>query len=175
MNRISSQSSDRTAASTTNTPATILKEEHLTSFAGMIFGGQLVSILVCEKCKNVSYTYEEFNDLSLPIKAEDYVRISKREKLKSLARKFTKKTGVESGYRSSENNPRPTSLPSSSRGKVLDLDPLDEFDLGDTVSPTTDLRRRSLDMTDKLSVVNSDIPQMESVDGTFNLMNSPTL
>ena len=40
----------------------------------MLFGGQLASILVCEKCKKVSVTHEDFNDLSLSIKPEDYVK-----------------------------------------------------------------------------------------------------
>ncbi|KAJ3980384.1 hypothetical protein F5890DRAFT_1541804 [Lentinula detonsa] len=60
----------------------------LTSLSDMLFGGQLTSILVCQKCKNVSQTYEDFNDLSLSIKAEDYAREKKRDKLKKFARKM---------------------------------------------------------------------------------------
>lgn len=54
----------------------------------MLFGGQLTSILVCQKCKHVSQTYEDFNDLSLSIKAEDYAKKRKRDRLKKLARKM---------------------------------------------------------------------------------------
>ncbi|KAJ3033001.1 Ubiquitin carboxyl-terminal hydrolase 16, partial [Rhizophlyctis rosea] len=32
-----------------------------------VFGGKLVSVMVCHTCKNVSYSYEDFMDLSLPI------------------------------------------------------------------------------------------------------------
>ncbi|PCH44896.1 cysteine proteinase [Wolfiporia cocos MD-104 SS10] len=63
-------------------------EEKLQSFVDMLFGGQLASILVCEKCKKVSLTYEEFNDLSLSIKPEDYVKDRKRDRFKMLARKL---------------------------------------------------------------------------------------
>jgi len=55
-------------------------------FVDMLFGGKLASILVCQTCKHVSHTYEDFNDLSLSIKAEDYVRERKRDKLKQLAK-----------------------------------------------------------------------------------------
>ena len=63
-------------------------ENKLISFADMLFGGKLSSILVCQKCKHISHTYEDFNDLSLSIKAEDYVRERKRDRLKNLAKKF---------------------------------------------------------------------------------------
>ena len=64
------------------------------SFADMLFGGKLTSILVCQKCKHISQTYEDFNDISLSIKPEDYYfghsnRGRKREKLKKLAKKLT--------------------------------------------------------------------------------------
>ncbi|KAI9062188.1 cysteine proteinase [Trametes sanguinea] len=63
-------------------------EEKLESFVDMLFGGQLASILVCEKCKKVSVTYEDFNDLSLSIKPEDYVKNRKRDRFKRIARKL---------------------------------------------------------------------------------------
>ncbi|KAF8342391.1 hypothetical protein F5887DRAFT_975003, partial [Amanita rubescens] len=48
----------------------------LLPFTDMIFGGQLTSILVCQKCKRISQTYEDFYDISLSIilKPEDYMR-----------------------------------------------------------------------------------------------------
>ena len=42
----------------------------------MVFGGQLASILICQKCKHISQTYEDFYDISLSIKPEDYTSIS---------------------------------------------------------------------------------------------------
>ena len=44
----------------------------------MVFGGQLASILVCEKCKKVSFNYEDFDDISLPIKQDDFEKGRKR-------------------------------------------------------------------------------------------------
>ncbi|KAF9063496.1 hypothetical protein BDP27DRAFT_1335048 [Rhodocollybia butyracea] len=69
----------------TITPA---NSNQLASLSDMLFGGQLTSILVCQKCKNVSQTYEDFNDLSLSIKAEDYEKERKRDRFKKLARKM---------------------------------------------------------------------------------------
>ncbi|CAG8554202.1 747_t:CDS:10 [Funneliformis mosseae] len=39
------------------------------SFIDACFGGKLVSVIVCDVCKNCSYSYEEFLDVSLPIKS----------------------------------------------------------------------------------------------------------
>ncbi|KAI1788083.1 cysteine proteinase [Ganoderma leucocontextum] len=63
--------------------------EKLEPFVDMLFGGQLASILVCERCKKVSLTYEDFNDLSLSIKPEDYVnKDRKRDRIRKIARKL---------------------------------------------------------------------------------------
>ncbi|CAE6457633.1 unnamed protein product [Rhizoctonia solani] len=50
-------------------------------FADMVFGGTLASILVCEGCKHISHTYEDFMDLSLSIKPDD-AKEKKRDKFK---------------------------------------------------------------------------------------------
>ena len=72
------------------------------SFADMLFGGKLTSILVCQKCKHISQTYEDFNDISLSIKPEDYFLGHssggrKRDKLKMLAKKLTTFPGSGGG------------------------------------------------------------------------------
>ncbi|KAJ3855411.1 peptidase C19, ubiquitin carboxyl-terminal hydrolase 2 [Lentinula lateritia] len=81
----------------------------LTSLSDMLFGGKLTSILVCQKCKNVSQTYEDFNDLSLSIKAEDYTKEKRRDKLK----KFARKMGMVGG-KSKRHAPTPSNEPRSS-------------------------------------------------------------
>ena len=63
-------------------------EEKLQSFIDMLFGGKLASFLVCETCKHISHTYEDFNDLSLSIKPEDFAKERKRNRFKSFAKKF---------------------------------------------------------------------------------------
>ncbi|KAF8345402.1 hypothetical protein F5887DRAFT_1074462 [Amanita rubescens] len=60
-----------TAASLSDTPSGTLLP-----FTDMIFGGQLTSILVCQNCKRISQTYEDFYDISLSIKPEDYASSS---------------------------------------------------------------------------------------------------
>ncbi|KAF5389696.1 hypothetical protein D9757_006057 [Collybiopsis confluens] len=69
-------------------PAPPDESTRLMSLSDMLFGGQLTSILVCQKCKHVSQTYEDFNDLSLSIKPEDYAKEKRRDRLKKLARKM---------------------------------------------------------------------------------------
>ncbi|KIJ37318.1 hypothetical protein M422DRAFT_178191 [Sphaerobolus stellatus SS14] len=53
-------------------PASIIQPEddEYTPFVDMLYNGKLMSVLVCETCKNVSHTFENFDDLSLPIPHE---------------------------------------------------------------------------------------------------------
>lgn len=77
--------------------------ETLESFVDMLFGGQLASILVCERCKKISLTHEDFNDLSLSIKPEDYVnKDRKRDRIKKIARKL--RIRPPSAYASNSNS-----------------------------------------------------------------------
>ncbi|KAK0192101.1 hypothetical protein F5146DRAFT_1135848 [Armillaria mellea] len=90
-------------------------DDKLLSLPDMIFGGKLTSVLVCQKCKHVSHTYEDFNDLSLSIKPEDYAKERKRDRLRKLAKRLTpvfpaaSTLGVDkaSGHRSSSAPPSP--------------------------------------------------------------------
>ncbi|KAF9444732.1 peptidase C19, ubiquitin carboxyl-terminal hydrolase 2 [Macrolepiota fuliginosa MF-IS2] len=74
-----------------STPSQPLAEsDTLMSFPDMIFGGKLTSILVCQKCKHISQTYEDFNDISLSLKPEDYTSVHsrKRDRFKKLAKRI---------------------------------------------------------------------------------------
>ncbi|GLB39187.1 putative peptidase C19 [Lyophyllum shimeji] len=117
-------------------PRAIPEEEKLMTLADMIFGGKFASILVCQKCKHVSQTYEDFNDISLSIKAEDYHE-RKRDRLKNFAKRFasfpTSSLGVNNEI------PRPSSVPPSPRER--------ESQLGHEEPPTVhEPRRRSIDV-----------------------------
>ncbi|KAF4580392.1 hypothetical protein EYR40_003108 [Pleurotus pulmonarius] len=103
-------------------------EEKLSSVADMIFGGRLTSILVCQACKHVSHNYEDFNDLSLSIKPEDYVRERKRDRLKNLAKKLANfnASSPAVGRVSAPEMPRSSSVPSSPRRAVVPLPAADE-------------------------------------------------
>ena len=105
------------------------------SLSDMLFGGRLASILVCQKCKNVSHTYEDFNDLSLSIKAEDYARERKRDRLKNLAKKFKNLHGTALNV--GLEIQRSSSVPASP-AKNADVAYMDE-------PPIAEPRRRSLD------------------------------
>lgn len=62
-------------------------DEQLIPFADALFGGSLVSVVICESCKNVSHTYEGFLDISLSMR-EQPQRSRKRDKFKAIASKF---------------------------------------------------------------------------------------
>ncbi|GAA5886814.1 hypothetical protein JCM16303_005714 [Sporobolomyces ruberrimus] len=73
-------------------------------FVGSIFEGKLASFIICDECKNVSLTKEDFMDLSLSLKDESGTRMRKRDRMRrALQSSFSrKKTGSESA--SSDNN-----------------------------------------------------------------------
>lgn len=123
------------------TADSIPEEERLASFVDMVFGGRLASILVCEKCKKVSCTYEDFNDLSLSIRAEDYEKARKRDRLRSFAHKLGMR-GRTHARDHEQNGPRASSVPASptTAGRPSDV----EHSL-DQVMDDSDQRRRSID------------------------------
>ena len=84
----------------------IPEEEKLTSLADMVFGGKLTSILVCQKCKHISQTSEDFNDISLSLKAEDY-RLRTRDRFMNFAKRLTALSLGTDIPRSSSVPPRP--------------------------------------------------------------------
>ncbi|KAG6835712.1 hypothetical protein H0H93_015423, partial [Arthromyces matolae] len=88
-------------------PPSIPEEEKLATLSDMIFGGKFASILVCRECKNVSQTYEDFNDISLSIKAEDY-HSRKRDRFKNFAKRLT---AFQPSLGLSNEIPRPSSVP----------------------------------------------------------------
>ena len=81
-------SSSKKLPSDSSTPLPRADDLPLMSFVDMIFGGQLTSILVCQKCKNVSQTYEDFNDISLSLKPEDYAN-RKRDRFRKIVGRLT--------------------------------------------------------------------------------------
>jgi len=112
------------------------------SLSDMIFGGKLTSILVCQKCKHISQTFEDFNDISLSLKAEDYQE-RKRDRLKNLAKRLTSfPTTFPTGTLAvGPEIPRPSSVPPSpSMRDSRQLAGHDEPPIID------DPRRRSLDI-----------------------------
>ncbi|KAJ7151069.1 hypothetical protein C8R46DRAFT_492893 [Mycena filopes] len=112
------------------------------ALADMIFGGKLASILVCQKCKHVSNTYEDFNDLSLSIKHDDYDRgLKKRDRFKSLAKRLGTVVSLGSSD-SSLQPPRASSVPPSPRERPDESGEL----FNEAATAAEDPRRRSLDI-----------------------------
>ncbi|KAJ6532731.1 hypothetical protein DFH09DRAFT_1326007 [Mycena vulgaris] len=122
----------------TSVPTAPPPEDAPIALTDMIFGGKLASILVCQKCKHVSNTYEDFNDLSLSIKQEDYGRGSrKRDRFKSLAKRLG--TVVSLGTEALQP-PRASSVPPSPRERP------DGGELVAVAPGSEEPRRRSLDI-----------------------------
>ena len=101
----------------------------------MVFRGQLASILVCDTCKKISVTTEDFHDLSLSIKPEDYISKDqrKRDRFKGIAKKLRliPKARVD----------RSSSVPASPARSSLTL-PSDHLEVS---GEPVDTRRRSLE------------------------------
>ncbi|KAJ7033128.1 hypothetical protein C8F04DRAFT_1261223 [Mycena alexandri] len=127
---------------TSSPPPPAPPEDAPIALADMIFGGKLASILVCQKCKHVSNTYEDFNDLSLSIKHEDYDRgLKKRDRFKSLAKRLG--TVVSLGASDASLYPlRASSVPPSPRERPDESGEL----FVEAATAAEDPRRRSLDI-----------------------------
>lgn len=107
-------------------------DDELLSFVDMLFGGKLASILVCQACKHVSHTYEDFSDLSLSIKPEDYVRERRRDRLKQFAKK------IGTAFYPGVPQQRSSSVPAT---------PIRDSHL-DSLEANDSQRRRSIDLAD---------------------------
>lgn len=115
------------------------------SFVDMLFGGNLASILVCAHCNKISVTYEDFNDLSLSIKPEDYLKERKRDRFKSLAKKLRfrpKELSTPDPAANDVRGQRASSVPASPIRRSMDPP------AGESEPPVNvDHRRRSFDHT----------------------------
>ncbi|CAJ0754151.1 9334_t:CDS:10, partial [Entrophospora sp. SA101] len=74
------------------------------SFIDACFGGKLVSVIVCDTCDNCSYSYEEFLDVSLPIKSPNQT-----ESQKYTNESTTYYSTYDSRYGSRDDNSSPHS------------------------------------------------------------------
>lgn len=68
-------------------------EEELLPFLDLLFCGKLASMVVCEGCKKVSHTYEDFYDISLSLRDDvNNPKSRKRNRLRSMADRWRKAT-----------------------------------------------------------------------------------
>ncbi|KAF8503924.1 hypothetical protein JB92DRAFT_796461 [Gautieria morchelliformis] len=115
-------------------PDAIPEKDRLVSFVDLLWGGKFTSVLICETCKHVSHTYEDFDDLSLSI-THDESKERKRDRLRAFAAKFMSQPNRSRG----QGVPRPQSAsqPPSPSLPTTSLEPTEE----DPEPP----RRRSLE------------------------------
>ena len=134
-----SKTPDSLPTTTPPLPPESADDGKLVSFVDMLFGGKLTSILVCEKCKHISQTHEDFNDLSLSIKPDDYGKHRKRGRFKAFAKRVAALPSTALSVNLSEKH-RSSSVPPSPREAAGLAGGIDEPPIVD------DLRRRSLDV-----------------------------
>ena len=114
-------------------------------FIESLFGGNLASIIVCDECKQISLTREEFMDISLSLK-DDQSRIRKRDRIrKTLASGFfSKKSGSDAKQsKDSRQGPHVAASISDEEGYSASSD--DEFDVTEADLNRTKSRSNSLD------------------------------
>lgn len=97
-----------------------------TSLIDLVWGGKLASMVVCEGCRHVSHTYEDFLDLSLPLRAEDAVsnglsdRRSSRLRLLSSDRwRMRSAASIRSGTSSPSGRGSKANAVDETRDKIL--------------------------------------------------------
>ncbi|GAA5903674.1 hypothetical protein JCM8208_003655 [Rhodotorula glutinis] len=75
------------------------KKRQLRPFVGSIFEGKLASFIICDECKNVSLTKEDFMDISLPLKDDTGNKMRKRDRIRRTLQAgfFSRKSGKTSG------------------------------------------------------------------------------
>ncbi|PWN23106.1 peptidase C19, ubiquitin carboxyl-terminal hydrolase 2 [Microstroma glucosiphilum] len=118
-----SETSDSTSAGESSDD---LVWEDMMSLVDVLWGGQLASMVVCEGCRHVSHTYEDFLDLSLPLRPEDAATASLRERRANRMRLMTDRwrkpgTPVSSVRSAKSTNPseeRDTILKQTLRAEV---------------------------------------------------------
>ncbi|PWN91298.1 cysteine proteinase [Acaromyces ingoldii] len=97
------------------------RSKELVPFVDNLFCGKLLSCVVCEGCRHVSHTYEDFYDISLPLRgepAEVALRSArKRDRIRSMADRWRKATG---GTRSATGNRAATTSEALAAGILSD-------------------------------------------------------
>ncbi|GAA5932107.1 uncharacterized protein JCM15063_001121 [Sporobolomyces koalae] len=102
-----SSSSDSSSSDTDSEQEQVARDSTVVKrrpFVGSVFEGKLASFIICDECKNVSLTKEDFMDLSLSLKDESGTRMRKRDRVRrALQSSFSrKKQGSDSA--SSDTN-----------------------------------------------------------------------
>ncbi|GAA5973137.1 hypothetical protein JCM11641_006287 [Rhodosporidiobolus odoratus] len=74
-------------------------------FVGSVFEGKLASFIICDECKTVSLTKEDFMDLSLSLKDEQGNKMRKRDRIRRTLQSgfFSRKSGRGSGKESGDD------------------------------------------------------------------------
>ncbi|TKY85268.1 hypothetical protein EX895_006348 [Sporisorium graminicola] len=122
-------------AHTTEATAPLPTEEQLLPFLDLLFCGKLASMVVCEGCKKVSHTYEDFYDISLSLRDDaNNPKSRKRDRLRSMADRWRKATqgrtimdrkaaaAATAAAALASNSPTPVGTPRYSETEASDAD-----------------------------------------------------
>ncbi|GAA5825818.1 hypothetical protein JCM11251_000013 [Rhodosporidiobolus azoricus] len=74
-------------------------KDHMRPFVGTVFEGKLSSFIICDECKHVSQTKEDFMDISLSLRDDTGNRMRKRDRIRRTLQAgfFSRKSGRGSG------------------------------------------------------------------------------
>ncbi|GAA6039316.1 hypothetical protein JCM8097_003261 [Rhodosporidiobolus ruineniae] len=91
------------------------RKKRMRPFVGSIFEGKLSSFIICDECKNVSLTKEDFMDLSLSLRDDAGNRMRKRDRIRRTLRAgFFRKGGSSKDSGSEDVKQAPNGLRSGS-------------------------------------------------------------
>ncbi|GAA5884144.1 hypothetical protein JCM3774_004553 [Rhodotorula dairenensis] len=111
----SSSEDDESSDSEVDTRRLTLRERKkraLRPFVGSIFEGKLASFIICDECKNVSLTKEDFMDLSLSLRDDTGNKMRKRDRIRRtlqagfFGRKSGKTSSGDDSTAGSGSNPK---------------------------------------------------------------------
>lgn len=122
----------------------VTDDEKLKPLIDNLFCGKLLSLVVCEGCRHVSHTYEDFYDISLSLRpdAENKDR-AKRKSIRSMADRWrrTTSTSRSSAHRSRPVHDTVVSLREGQAESVSDTEQVD--DPGSSNAESSIIRPRS--------------------------------
>ncbi|BGP19117.1 hypothetical protein JCM10213_005642 [Rhodosporidiobolus nylandii] len=102
-----------------------VKKGKMRPFVGSVFEGKLASFIICDECKNVSLTKEDFMDLSLSLKDDTGNKMRKRDRIRRTLQAgfFSRKSGRGSSDKSGDEvKQAPNGIPKHPRSSLSETE-----------------------------------------------------
>lgn len=95
----SSLSLPSTTSSSSSSSSSSPRFADMSSLIDVVWGGRLASMVICEGCRHVSHNYEDFLDISLPLRPEDALTASahgRRHRMRFVPDRWKRAGGASS-------------------------------------------------------------------------------